>query len=542
MDLLINDFKKKDKPMYAGVHLFFTSSKIVWPIAPLSNLLKSIELPDTEFQKISAATVATRIKTFKELNMEFIAYESQVFHLDLPDSMVVFFSGDRAAPALQVQVVNKLVTLCATLNEYPRIRYSQAGSIPGQLAKAIQNRLDVLARTAEGWTPNDDRATLLIVDRSIDPVAPLLHEFTYQAMAYDLLDIENDHYRYNFTSNSGSSKKEVILGETDLLWPSLRHMHIADAINVVIDNFNEFLKTNKATKLTNGKQIDNLKDMGEAMRAMPQYTEMLSKYSLHIHMANACMDIFNQRGIERIANLEQNMATGEDSDGKAVKNAINELFPLLSDPDISKDEKMRLLMLYVISQGGVKDQDRKRLMDLAKVSIQDQKAIANLFHLGVTINKGKKAKKDTKKKKKRREDVPYELSRFVPNLKEVLKQLAEDGLSAQEFPFVRDDPSVTGGRPSSSSSAPPSKSLKGTAVKQGPRWADKGKKKEENKVQFTGPRVIVFIVGGMTMSEMRTAYEITSQYQRQCVIGSTHIITPGKFLSDLGRLEPQDTQ
>jgi len=35
------------------------------------------------------------------------------------------------------------------------------------------------------------RGTLLITDRTIDLVAPFLHEFTYQAMANDLLQIED---------------------------------------------------------------------------------------------------------------------------------------------------------------------------------------------------------------------------------------------------------------------------------------------------------------------------------------------------------------
>lgn len=44
----------------------------------------------------------------------------------------------------------------------------------------------------------DQRATLLIVDRTIDATAPLLSEFTFQAMVYNLLEIKKDRYSYYF--------------------------------------------------------------------------------------------------------------------------------------------------------------------------------------------------------------------------------------------------------------------------------------------------------------------------------------------------------
>lgn len=113
--------------------------------------------------------------------------------------------------------------------------------------------------------------------------------------------------RYDTTTSGGESKlKEVILSEADPLWPTLRHMHIADTIEWILKMFEEFVRENKATKLyTGAKKVNSLAEMSEAMKAMPQYQEMLGKYSLHINMANQCMKVFNQKNLTKIAGLEQ---------------------------------------------------------------------------------------------------------------------------------------------------------------------------------------------------------------------------------------------
>jgi syntaxin-binding protein 1 len=87
--------------------------------------------------------------------------------------------------------------------------------------------------------------------------------------------------RFDTVTNSGDSKtKEVIIGEGDPLWVSLRHKHMAEVITYVLSAYNDFLKENKATKLYSGKKVESLKEMADAMRSMPQYQEMLSKVIL----------------------------------------------------------------------------------------------------------------------------------------------------------------------------------------------------------------------------------------------------------------------
>ncbi|XP_054690258.1 syntaxin-binding protein 3 isoform X3 [Grus americana] len=502
VDGLIDDFITKSSSRYKAAYVYFTDF-----------------CPDNLFNKIKSSC-AKSIRRCKEINISFFPYESQVFTLNVPDAFYRCYSPtlektkDRDA-VMQV-MAEQIVTLCATLDENPGVRYKSGPSDKAsKLAQLVEKNLENYYKTDEkSHIKAKTHSQLIIIDRGFDPVSTVLHELTFQAMAYDLLPIENDTYKYK-TEGLAGKEQEAILEEDDELWVKIRHKHIADVIEEIPKLLKEISSTRKATE---GKL--SISALAQLMKKMPHYRKEISRQVVHLNLAEDCMSKFKSN-IERLCKTEQDLALGTDAEGQKVKDSMRVLLPVLLNKSHESYDKIRAILLYIFSTNGTTQENLDKLIQNVQIE-SDSDMIRNWKYLDVPVISSPAAQQHKHPRRDRSSEETFQLSRWTPVIKDVMEDAIENKLDSKDWPYC--------------SQCPPTWNGSGVVSA---RQKPKATYQDERK---SSARLIIFVIGGITYSEMRSAYEVSQAYKScEVVIGSTHILTPKRLLDEVKSLsKPKD--
>ncbi|XP_062218977.1 probable protein transport Sec1a isoform X3 [Phragmites australis] len=544
-------------PLYKKAYVFFSS--------PIHKELVA------QIKKDSS--VLPRIGALSEMNLEYFAIDSQGFITDHERALEELFSenaeGSHKYNACLNTMANRISTVFASMREFPHVHYRVAKTIdastmttlrdlvPTKLAAGIWNCL-AKYKTAIPEFPQTETCELLIVDRSIDQIAPIIHEWTYDAMCHDLLCMDGNKYVHEVLSKNGSAteKKEVLLEDHDPVWLELRHAHIADASERLHDKMTNFISKNKAAQLHQARTGGELstRDLQKMVQALPQYSDQIDKLSLHVEIAGKLNNIIREQNLRDVGQLEQDLVFGD----AGTKELINFLRTQLG---VSRENKLRLLMIYAaLNPEKFESAKGAKLMQLAGLSADDMIAVNNMHCLcgpdakkssggGFTL-KFDVHKKHGHRKERTREESAWALSRFYPVLEELIEKLSKGELPKDEYNCMNDpSPSAHGPPTSTSVRTSPAHSMRSRRT--GGTWArprgsedgyssDSVLKHASSDFKKLGQRIFVFVIGGATRSELRAVHKLTTKLKREIILGSSSLDDPPQFVTKLKLMSAEE--
>ena len=341
---------------------------------------------------------------------------------------------------------------------------------------------------------------------------------------------------------------------------------------------NDIIQTSAVAKRGKAENTTITK-MAAAVRELPEYQQTMNKLGQHVDIAQRCMTVFTKDGLlnircavgppgnapfplylltsrhtnphMNISGVEQMISTGEDEEGKEIKGAklIALLMEGLRSPAIDKAMKLRLLAIFIAAQREATSENKKQLIQAAKLSGSDQQLLTNLERLSSNAGRAGAASSraaaaaaaaassggvfsslftKTAVKHEKTPEGEYTDTRHVGQLKVYLSQLVNGDLPGDKFPSLG---------PAMTTTAAESKSNTAKSVRKqhASRW---GKKDAAGGAAGGGgPRYMVFVAGGLAYSELRAANEVSVQNAREVVIGGSHLITPTDFLIEVADLE-----
>lgn len=447
--------KEVTSPRYGSYHIFFT------------NRVKRADL-----KSLAEADGNEVVADLKEVPSDFMVFESHVFTTKIPVPIVnlkwnkAHSSLTRCADSLK----SLLVALKATR---VNICYCKESIVAEELAQAIQDEVE---------HDGNREATLVLLDRRMDPITPLLNQWTYQAMIHELIGMTNNTVDLQGRDEIPEEMKKVSLGtESDEFYKLNMYANfgeIGQTIQNLVKNFQD--------KVKGHQKLDSINDIKDFITSYPDFKKMSGTVSKHVTLVGELSKEVKNNGLLDVSELEQNIACGSESD------LLSNLLQVLNNPTLRTKDALRLVALF-----SIRFQDAERHLDKLCKGVKGVSR-KDVYEVIQTMTKYSRIKSKYLFDEK---STPFNAATgFFKGLK------GAENVYTQHQPLITKDllPDIIRGR-----TRPDFKYLK--------------------PAEPCG-KVIVFVIGGITYEETRAVSMFNKDNASNVVIGGTSILNYDSFM------------
>lgn len=217
---------------------------------------------------------------------------------------------------LSTNIIDSLSAVILSQRTSPIIRYQKNSEQCVTIANSLIQKLE----SQKALFNYPCTSTLLLVDRTVDLISPLVHSLSYQSLLYDLLYMNNNlitigNIKYSLVGDTFYEKNRL------KFWPD------------VVENMH--LEVKELTKIEN--EIKN--NANRFICEFNEFEKLKFEITKHVAIISEITRIITQNKLQLIYNLECQIINGENPN---ISNIID-------DPEISQQCKNRLIKLTTVT-------------------------------------------------------------------------------------------------------------------------------------------------------------------------------------------------
>lgn len=325
--------------------------------------------------------------SISELPLYFFPLENDVLSLELEDTFQdLYLTKDPTASFL---LAKALMGIQQRHGLFPRIigkgdNAKRVAELLGRFRQELLAGEDVSEANKIGLIPSTTTESVIIIDREVDLVTPLLTQLTYEGLIDELYGIQNSQTDVDSTIvgaaaaptsaggtqsastsasgaassgvPSGTRKRKIQLDSSDKLYEELRDANFAivgSLLNKVARRLQSDYEGRHSTRTT--------AELRDFVQKLPGYQAEQASLKIHAGLVEEIYKYTRSDEFSSLLEVQQNLAAGADP--SAQFDAIEELIAR----DTPLNQVLRLLCIYSCISGGIKpkeyDQFRRLILE-----------------------------------------------------------------------------------------------------------------------------------------------------------------------------------
>jgi hypothetical protein len=341
--------------------------------------------------------------TLADFHLELIPFDEDVLSLELaPAFKDCFLEGD---PTALLYIARSLIKLQSIFGLVPTVKGKGGNALKVfQLMQRLRREGGFHVAGGSGGSGSNtlsaDIDSIILLDRSVDLVTPLLTQLTYEGMLDDLFGIKNSYIDVEAdmiggakpaasTPTASSSTpaapaplKKLLLNSVDTLFKETRDLSFR-VLGPLLHRKAEYIKETYSER----HAAQTVNEMSKFMQKFKSAHAEHSLLQTHINLAEKISAIFKSKVFDRRTEVERLLLEGNELDSceEYIESCICKSEPVA--------HVLRLLCLLSLTQGGVRPKkfDHLRREFLHTYGFHMQFTLGNLERLGMFCAAGSAA-------------------------------------------------------------------------------------------------------------------------------------------------------